>query len=77
MVHRVTERCCALFEEFARMLRDKEQTSEEQACRRLEAWAERAKASGIAELAAFAVKLLQDTDAMVAAMVLPYSQGQL
>ena len=75
-VHRVTERCCALFEQFARMLRDKEQTSEEQARRRLEAWAERAKASGIAELAAFAVKLLQDTEAVVAAMVLPYSQGQ-
>jgi transposase len=76
MVHLVTERCCALFEQFARMLRDKEQTSEEQARKRLEAWAERTKASGIAELAAFAVKLLQDTDAVVAAMILPYSQGQ-
>jgi transposase len=75
-VHRVTERCCALFEQFAEMLRDKEQTSEEQAHRRLEEWAERAKRSGITELRAFAVKLLQDTDAVVAAMVLPYSQGQ-
>jgi transposase len=34
------------------------------------------KASGIAELKAFAVKLLQDTEAVVAAMTLPYSQGQ-
>ena len=65
-----------MFEEFAGMLRDKEQTSEEQARRRLEAWTGRTKASGIAELEAFAVKLLQDKDAVVAAMTLPYSQGQ-
>ena len=59
------------------MLRDnKEQTSEEQARRRLEEWTERAKAFGITELRAFAAKLLQDTDAVVAAMTLPYSQGQ-
>jgi uncharacterized protein with NAD-binding domain and iron-sulfur cluster len=42
----------------------------------LEEWTGRAKASGIAELKAFAVKLLQDTEAVVAAMTLPYSQGQ-
>ena len=58
------------------MPRDKEQMSKEQAPRRLEEWAEWAKGSGITELTAFAVKLLQDTDAVVAAMVLPYSQGQ-
>ena len=75
-LHRITERCCTLFEEFAGMLRDKELGSEEQARRQLEEWTERAKASGIAELKAFAVKLLQDTEAVVAAMVLPYSQGQ-
>jgi len=75
-VHRITERCCALFERFAGMLRDKEQRSEEQARRQLGTWIERAKASGIAELKAFAVKLLQDTEAVVAAMILPYSQGQ-
>ncbi len=75
-IHWITERCCTLFEEFAGMLRDKEQTSEEQAHRRLEEWIGRAKASGIAELEAFAVKLLHDTDAVVAAMTLPYSQGQ-
>ncbi len=75
-VHRITERCCALFEEFAGMLRDKEPRSEEQARRQLGAWVERAKASGIAELKAFAVKLLQDAEAVVAAMILPYSQGQ-
>jgi len=75
-IHWITERCCTLFEEFAGMLRDKEQRSDEQARRQLEDWTERAKASGIAELKAFAVKLLQDTDAVVAAMTLPYSQGQ-
>ena len=34
------------------------------------------QASGITELKTFAVKLVQDTDAVAAAMVLPYSQGQ-
>ena len=58
------------------MLRDKEHRSEEQARRQLQAWTEQAKASGITELKTFAVKLLQDTDAVVAAMILPYSQGQ-
>jgi transposase len=75
-IHWVIERCCTLFEQFAGMLRDKEQKGEEQARSRLEEWAGRAKASEIAELKAFAVKLLQDTDAVVAAMILPYSQGQ-
>lgn len=59
------------------MLRDKELRSEEQeARRRLDEWVQEAKASGVAELKAFAVKLAQDAQAMVAAMVLPYSQGQ-
>ena len=75
-VHRTTERCCTLFEHFAGMLRDKEERSEERMRGRLEEWIGEAKASGVAELKAFAVKLLQDTDAVVAAMVLPYSQGQ-
>ncbi len=59
------------------MLRDKELGSEEQARSRLKGWIERAKASEIAELKAFAVKLSQDTEAVVAAMILPYSQGQI
>jgi transposase len=65
-----------LFGEFAGMIGDKEQRSEEQARRQLEEWTGRAKASGITELKAFAAKLLQDADAVVAAMTLPYSQGQ-
>lgn len=58
------------------MLRDKEERSEEQMRGRLEEWIGEAKGSGVAELEAFAVKLLQDKQAVVAALVLPYSQGQ-
>jgi transposase len=65
-----------LFEEFAKLLRDKDRNREASARRRLESWTSEAKASGMAELKAFAVKLLQDTEAVVAAIVLPYSQGQ-
>jgi transposase len=75
-VHQVTERCCTLFEEFAGMLRDKEERNEAQARSRLNEWAERVKASGVPELKAFVVKLLQDIEVVVAAMILPYSQGQ-
>jgi transposase len=75
-VHRTTERCCTLFEHFAGMLRDKEQRSEEQLRGRLEDWIGEAKASGVAELKAFAVKLFQDMEAVVAALVMDYSQGQ-
>jgi transposase len=75
-VHQVTERCCTLFEEFAELLRDKEQRSEEQARSRVKKWTEQAKVSRVPELKAFAVKLLQDIEAVVAAMILPYSQGQ-
>jgi transposase len=38
---------------------------------------EEAKESGILELKAFAAKLRQDMEAVVAAMVMPYSQGQI
>jgi transposase len=58
------------------MIRDKEETSEERVRGRLEEWIGEAKASGVAELKAFAVKLFQDMEAVVAAMVMPYSQGQ-
>jgi transposase len=75
-VHHITERCCTLLEEFAGMLRDRNQRNKEQARSRLEEWTERAKVCGIAELKAFTMKLLQDTEAVVAAMTLPYSQGQ-
>jgi len=65
-----------LFEEFAKVLRVKDPEREASARRRLESWTSEVKASGIAELKAFAVKLLQDTEAVVAAIESPYSQGQ-
>jgi hypothetical protein len=49
-----------LFEDFAVMLGDKAQRSKVQARSRLEEWMGRDKASGVAELKALAVKLLQD-----------------
>lgn len=42
----------------------------------LEEWTERIKTSEVAELKTFAAELPQDTDAIVAAMILPYSKGQ-
>jgi len=39
-------------------------------------WMKEARESKIAEVEAFAAKLFQDMDAVVAAMVMPYSQGQ-
>ncbi len=58
------------------MLREKQQRSEEQVRSRLEEWIEQTKASGVPELKAVSIKLLQDMEAVVAAMILPYSQGQ-
>ena len=39
-------------------------------------WMDEAKESEIPELKAFAAKLFQDMDAVVAAMFMPYSRGQ-
>ena len=58
------------------MLRDKEQSAEEQARSWVKKWTEQAKVSEVPALKAFAVKLLQDLKAVVAGMILPYSQGQ-
>jgi len=71
-VHQVTERCCTLLEEFAELLRDKEQRSEEQARSRMKNWTEQAQVSGVSELKAFALKLRQDIEAVLAGMILPY-----
>lgn len=71
---------CQLFEEFARLFREREEhidgTSKVQARVSLKGWMEKAEESEIPELEAFAVKLSQDMEAVVAAMVMPYSQGQ-
>jgi transposase len=73
-------RCCCLFEEFARFFRERGDSTD--AARRgmaqaaLQQWMEKAKKSGVPELKAFAIKLGQDKEAVLAAMILPYSQGQ-
>ena len=73
-------RCCRLFEEFADLFRGREERTdaarEEEAWTSVQRWIEDAKNSEIPELKAFAVKLFQDMEAVVAAMVMPYSQGQ-
>jgi transposase len=73
-------KCCCLFEEFARLFRYREDhidgASKEEARVSLKEWMEKAKESEIPELEAFATKLSQDMEAVVAAMVMPYSQGQ-
>jgi transposase len=73
-------KCCHLFEEFTRLFREREDYVDAAGHNRaravLQQWMEEAKESEIPELKAFAAKLLQDLEAVVAAMVWPYSQGQ-
>jgi transposase len=80
MVDRHVGKCCYLFEEFARLFRERDgyvgAAGHNKARTALQQWMEEAKKSEIPELKAFAVKLFQDMDAVVAAMVMPYSQGQ-
>jgi transposase len=74
------EKCCCLFEGFARLFREREEHADgvqgEKARVLLQRWMAEAEESEIAELKAFVVKLRQDMEAVVAAMVMPYSQGQ-
>jgi transposase len=74
------EKCCPLFEDFARVFREREDHTDgardEKARALLQRWMAEAEQSGIAELKAFVVKLRQDVEAVVAAMIMPYSQGQ-
>jgi hypothetical protein len=81
MVDRNVGRCRHLFEEFARLFRERDDYVDDvaghnRAQAMLQQWMEEAKESEIPELKAFAAKLLQDLEAVVAAMVWPYSQGQ-
>jgi transposase len=74
-------KCCLLFEEFARLFRYRDDYIDEvaghnRAQAALQQWMEEAKGSEIPEIKAFVAKLFQDMDAVVAAMVMPYSQGQ-
>lgn len=63
----------AFFASFATLLR---QRSDPPSPGRLEQWMAQAKSSGVGELTAFATKLRQDAAAVLAALKLPYSQGQ-
>jgi transposase len=80
MTDRHVGKCCCLFEDFAYLFKSREDrltgARDEETQTLLEQWMEEAKESEILELKAFAAKLLQDMDAVVTVMVMPYSQGQ-
>jgi transposase len=80
MVDRHVGKCSHLFEEFAGLFRERDDYAEpngdDRARAALGRWMEEARESEIPEIEAFAAKLFQDMDAVVAAMVWPYSQGQ-
>jgi len=61
------------WQSFAQMLRD--QCDEHPRCQ-LEQWMVKTAGTNVPELQAFVTKLRQDVDAVVAALTLPYSQGQ-
>jgi transposase len=63
----------AAFAAFATLIRKR---SAAQPSSQLEQWIAQATASGVSELKAFATKLRQDAEAVLAARSLPYSQGQ-
>lgn len=63
-----------LFAAFAALLRSPPNPA--RAAEQLSEWIGQGRASGIPELKAFATKLGQDQEAVVAALALPYSQGQ-
>ncbi|HZC77371.1 MAG TPA: transposase, partial [Ktedonobacterales bacterium] len=65
----------ALFSSFAALLRNPPGTRE--AAEHLREWLTQARTSGIPELHGFAAKLSHDQDAVLAALTLPYSQGQI
>jgi transposase len=80
MVDRHIGKCSHLFEEFAELFRESDDYAEpngdDRARELLQWWIAEARESEIAEIEAFAVKLFQDIEAVAAAMVWPYSQGQ-
>ena len=77
MVDRHVGKCCHLFEEFARLFRQRDDYAEpnghDRARAMLQRWMEEAKESEIPELKAFAAKLFQDIEAVVWVMAMPYS----
>lgn len=72
-LHPEIQTALTLFTSFATLVRDR---SEPQPTSQLEQWLAQATASGMREFMAFATKLRQDAEAVLAALMLPYSQGQ-
>jgi transposase len=72
-VHPEIRAVLAHFASFAALVR---QRSEPCPASPLEQWTAQAVAGGVPELMAFATKLRQDWDAVLAALTLPYRQGQ-
>lgn len=64
----------ALFASFAALLRHPPERAN--AAQQFQDWIDEARASDVPELKGFATKLRQDQDAVIAALTLPYSQGQ-
>jgi transposase len=70
-------RCAVeLFDGFAHLIRARLEVPTARQRTRFERWLARAVDSGPPELQAFVTKLRQDLKAVVAALVLPHSQGQ-
>lgn len=63
----------ARWDSFAQMFRDRD---DERPICQLEQWMSETTETHVPELQAFVTKLRQDVDAVVAALTLPYSQGQ-
>lgn len=63
----------ARWDSFAQMFRDRD---DERPICQLEQWMRETTETHVPELRAFVTKLRQDVDAVVAALTLPYSQGQ-
>ena len=74
-LHPEIQTALALFARFATLIRERSDTHPQPACQ-LKQWMAQATASGVRELKTFATKLRQDTEAVLAALTLPYSQGQ-
>ena len=72
-LHPELQTALALFAAFATLIRERRDPSP--ACQ-LEQWMAQATASGVREIKAFATKLRQDAEAVLAALTLPCSQGQ-
>jgi transposase len=72
-LHSEIQTALALFASFATLIRER---GDPPSTCRLEQWIAQAASSDVGELKAFATKLRQDADAVLAALTLPYSQGQ-